>query len=94
MDDLTRIKGIGPKRAEELNLLGIHTFGDLYVAETDYLAATMEVSRETIEGWQAAAAEMADQVEGDTARHVPADATQFGEEDGVYEHYLTGSVRR
>lgn len=36
-DDLTKIEGIGPKIAEIMNGIGIHTFGDLAAAATDTL---------------------------------------------------------
>lgn len=36
-DDLTKIEGIGPKIAEIMNGIGIHTFSDLAAAATDTL---------------------------------------------------------
>lgn len=59
LDDFTALKGIGPKRREELYAKGIFSFRDLAMADNDWLATTMEVSPATLHEWQQRAMELA-----------------------------------
>lgn len=54
-DDLTAIKGIGPKKAEQLAEAGIHTFARLARTSPEKLAEIASVSEETAAEWIAAA---------------------------------------
>ncbi len=50
-DDLTVIKGIGPKKAEQLQAAGIHTFAALARTSPQELAEIGSVSEETAAEW-------------------------------------------
>ena len=89
-DDLTQIKGIGPVRAADLAAQGIETFAALAVADADFLATTMEVSPALIADWQARALM---QIQDAALAATGIDAAA-GEDETVYEHFLTGKVRR
>jgi hypothetical protein len=54
-DDLTAIKGIGPKKAEQLKAAGIHTYAQLARVTPEKLAEIASVSEETAKGWIAEA---------------------------------------
>jgi predicted flap endonuclease-1-like 5' DNA nuclease len=60
-DDLTELKGIGPKTAEALNNMGIYTFAALAKANVEELRTQLpnNVSVEQIESWISAAGERA-----------------------------------
>ncbi|MFQ6063974.1 MAG: helix-hairpin-helix domain-containing protein [Candidatus Bathyarchaeia archaeon] len=49
--DITKIKGIGPKRAEQLRTLGINTAQDLAETTATTLAAKTELSPKITSGW-------------------------------------------
>ena len=53
-DDLTEIKGIGPKYSQQLNDLGIASFAALAAADPETLAAAFE-ARAAVEDWIAQA---------------------------------------
>lgn len=55
-DDLTDIKGIGPKYSQQLGELGITSFGDLAGADLAQLSESFE-ARADVEGWVAQARE-------------------------------------
>jgi replicative superfamily II helicase len=57
-DDLTVIKGIGPKKAEQLEAAGIHTFAALARTSPQELAEIGSVSEETAAEWIAEAKEL------------------------------------
>ena len=57
-DDLTVIKGIGPKKAEQLQAAGIHTFAALARTSPQELAEIGSVSEETAAEWIAEAKEL------------------------------------
>lgn len=57
-DDLTRIKGIGPVYAARLNDAGIKTFRGLAETDAATLAATIDVSVDTVADWTAQAAKL------------------------------------
>lgn len=50
-DDLTKIKGIGQKRAAELEELGIRTYAQLANEELAYLVVVTEVSPTVLQEW-------------------------------------------
>lgn len=54
-DDLTRIKGIGNKRAQELRALGIYSFAGLATLSADFLAAEMVLPVPSVFEWIEAA---------------------------------------
>jgi predicted flap endonuclease-1-like 5' DNA nuclease len=49
--ELTNVKGIGPKRAEQLKRLGIYTVYDLADANADELAKKVELSPKITNRW-------------------------------------------
>jgi predicted flap endonuclease-1-like 5' DNA nuclease len=55
-DDLTDIKGIGPKYSQQLGELGITSFADLAGADLAQLSESFE-ARADVEGWVAQARE-------------------------------------
>ncbi len=55
-DDLTDIKGVGPKYAQQLSELGIATFADLAQADLETLAAVFD-ARANVKDWIAQAGE-------------------------------------
>ena len=57
-DDLTVIKGIGPKKAEQLQAAGIHSFAALARTSPQELAEIGSVSEETAAEWIAEAKEL------------------------------------
>jgi len=57
-DDLTAIKGIGPKKAEQLNAAGIRTFGQLAKLSPQELADIASVNIDTAATWIAAAKDL------------------------------------
>ncbi len=57
--DLTNIKGIKGKRAEQLKMLGINTVADLTSASVEDLATRMKISPKFVEKWIANAKEIA-----------------------------------
>jgi predicted flap endonuclease-1-like 5' DNA nuclease len=59
VDDLTVIKGIGPKKAEQLAAAGIQTFGELANYTAEELAEIASVSEETAAAWIVAAKDLA-----------------------------------
>ncbi|MCA9936208.1 MAG: helix-hairpin-helix domain-containing protein [Ardenticatenaceae bacterium] len=94
MDDLTQIKGIGPKRAADLAAMGIDTFAALAAANPDYLETTMEVPRPLINEWLTRAADLANKVFA--REQVVSVDVAAGEDEtvtAVYEYLLTGKVR-
>lgn len=93
MDDLTQIKGIGPMRAADLAAHNIDTFQALATADADFLVKTMEVTPTMIRGWQELAAALAANVWDEALAATGIDAAA-GEDETVYEHFLTGKVRR
>ena len=58
VDDLTAIKGIGPKKAAQLVAAGIGSYAGLAAASPAELAEIGSVSEETAAEWIAAAAEL------------------------------------
>lgn len=58
-DDFTRIKGIGPARAAELQQLGLTTFTELATAEHGGLVTAMEANPKVISMWQSQAGRLA-----------------------------------
>jgi DNA uptake protein ComE-like DNA-binding protein len=57
-DDLTAIKGIGPKKAEQLYAAGVYTYAQLARVSPAELAEIASVSEETAVAWIAAAKEL------------------------------------
>ncbi len=57
--DLTNVKGIKGKRAEQLKMLGINTVADLTSASVEDLATKMKISPKFVEKWIANAREIA-----------------------------------
>lgn len=57
-DDLTAIKGIGPKKAEQLAEAGIRTYAQLAKTSPEALAEIASVSEETAAQWIAAAKDL------------------------------------
>ena len=53
-DDLTEIKGVGPKYSQQLNELGISSFASLAAADPEALSAEFE-ARADVEDWIAQA---------------------------------------
>lgn len=51
-DDLTRIDGIGRKRAQEMEKQGVRSFQDLAEADAAWLAKVVGVTVEQVEAWQ------------------------------------------
>ena len=49
--ELTTIKGIGPKRAQELNQIGVKTVSDLAKTSPKYLSEKTGISIEQISNW-------------------------------------------
>lgn len=49
--ELTRVKGIGEKRADQLKTLGITTVADLSAASAEELAEKLEVSAKITDRW-------------------------------------------
>lgn len=49
---LEAVDGIGPKRLESLKSLGVETPEDLAEAETGAVAEVLDLSPETVAGWQ------------------------------------------
>ncbi len=87
-DDLTIITGIGPTRAAVLAAHNIDTFRALALADADFLVKTMEVTPTMIIGWQMAASDLwKDQMDAEMDAAGP-------EAQAVYEHLLTGKVKR
>lgn len=60
-DDFTRIKGIGPARAAELQQLGLTTFIELATAEHEGLVIAMEANPKVITMWQSQAGRLANE---------------------------------
>jgi predicted flap endonuclease-1-like 5' DNA nuclease len=58
-DDLTKVKGIGAKRAAELNAKGVMTYQQLADYDTERLHVLMEATLPTIKRWQAEARKLA-----------------------------------
>jgi len=58
VSELTRVKGIGAKRAEQLESLGIKTLEDLAGASAKKLAAKLEISPKITTKWIANAQEL------------------------------------
>ena len=58
-DDLTKVRGIGAKRAAELNAKGVLTYQQLADYDTERLHVLMEATQATIERWQAEARKLA-----------------------------------
>ncbi len=54
-NDLTALRGVGPKRAQELQTLGIDSFQQLAEANTEILAVQLGVKEEDVAKWQAEA---------------------------------------
>lgn len=102
MDDLTQIKGIGPMRAADLAAHNIDTFQALATADADFLVKTMEVTPTMIAGWQKAAAALEEdqiaKIDSAAVAHFTAvlgvDVAGGDDETAVYEHLLTGKIRR
>lgn len=59
-NDLTVLRGVGLKRAQELQTLGIDSFAQLAEANTEILAVQLGVKEEDVAKWQAEAAELAE----------------------------------
>ena len=59
-NDLTRVKGIGGKRAAQLKAVGINNIDDLATASPSDLAAKLNVSPKIVEKWVAGARELAE----------------------------------
>jgi hypothetical protein len=57
-DDLTLIKGIGPKKAEQLNAAGVFTFTQLAKLNPQELAEIASVSEDTAGEWIGAAQDL------------------------------------
>lgn len=94
MSDLQQITGIGPTRADRLaNEAGILTLADLAVADTGDVADLLVISEEAafamIEeaAWLMRPAEPAVEI-------APDDAAPPADDTAVYEHFLTGRVKR
>jgi predicted flap endonuclease-1-like 5' DNA nuclease len=51
-DDLRRIKGIGPVYAGRLGDLGVDTFSGLIAADSEQLAADLDVSVASVVEWK------------------------------------------
>ena len=51
LSELTKVKGIGAKRAEQLNALGIHSINDLANASAKDLATKLEISPKITTRW-------------------------------------------
>lgn len=60
-DDFTRIKGIGPARAAEIQQLGLTTFTELATAEHEGLVIAMEANPKVIAMWQSQAGRLANE---------------------------------
>jgi transcription termination factor NusA len=58
VDDLTVIKGIGPKKAEQLAEAGVHTFAQLAELTPEELADIASVNEETAAAWISAAQDL------------------------------------
>jgi DNA polymerase/3'-5' exonuclease PolX len=58
VDDLTVIKGIGPKKAEQLAAAGIQTFSELASYTAEELSEIASVNEETAAAWIAAAMDL------------------------------------
>lgn len=59
-NDLTQLRGVGAKRAQELNTLGIDSFQQLAEANTEILAVQLGIKEEDIARWQAEAKTLAE----------------------------------
>ena len=81
-DDLTRIAGIGPKRAERLNAAGIRTYSDLAARSADDLAALVPeltgMSPAQLDGWRGCARELAAQAAAPPVAAGPTAAAPAG----------------
>ena len=60
VSELTKVKGIGAKRAEQLERLGIKTIKDLAEASAEELAAKLEISPKITGKWITNAKELAE----------------------------------
>ena len=82
-DDLTRIAGIGPKRAERLNAAGIRTYAHLAACSADDLTALVPeltgLSAAQLDGWRGRARELAAPAGAAPAVAVPAVAGSAGQ---------------
>lgn len=57
-DDLRRIKGIGPVYDGRLHDAGIRSFSALIAADSQHIAAALDVAPEAVEDWKRQAAEL------------------------------------
>ncbi len=60
VSELTKVKGIGEKRAEQLKDLGIHSIGDLANASAEDLADKMKISPKITSKWVKGAKQLTD----------------------------------
>ncbi len=58
-NDLTAIRGVGPKREAELHALGIQTFEQLAEADSEILAVQLGAKLEEVAKWQGEASKLA-----------------------------------
>lgn len=57
-DDLTRVKGIGPVYSERLGTIGITSFSQLAAADSEAIAAKLEIAESEATSWVTQAAEL------------------------------------
>ena len=60
VSELTKVKGIGEKRAGQLNALGIHSIGDLANASAKDLAGKLDISPKITSKWIEGAKQLAE----------------------------------
>lgn len=60
MNDLTVLRGVGAKRAAELNTLGIDSFSQLAEADTEILAVQLGLKQSDVLNWQEEAGRLAE----------------------------------